>query len=55
MHAFFINEERKILQFDIIVSFQVKDTKQLLEDITGDIEQEYPLYKVHMNIDHRYS
>ena len=55
MHAFFIDFDRKILQFDIIVSFTVKDIKMLKKELMTEIEEKYPSYEVHINVDYRYS
>lgn len=54
MHAFYINEERKTIRFDIIVTFKVKDDRKLKEDIAKEIEQEFPHYKTMIKIDHKF-
>ncbi|MGB4659574.1 MAG: hypothetical protein WBI07_10360, partial [Mobilitalea sp.] len=55
MHAFFVDFDRKILQFDIIVSFTAKDIKGLKEELMSEIEEKYPFYQVYINVDYRYS
>jgi cation diffusion facilitator family transporter len=55
MHAFFINDERKTIRFDIIVTFKLKNSKKLKEDISAEVEQEFPNYKANIKIDHRFA
>ena len=54
MHGFFINEERKTIRFDIVVTFKLKNGKKLKEDISAQIEREFPNYKTNIKIDHRF-
>ena len=55
MHAFFIDNERKFIKFDIIVTFQLKDARKLKDWIISEIEQVFPGFHVLLNMDHRYS
>ncbi|MEA5083938.1 MAG: cation diffusion facilitator family transporter [Lachnospiraceae bacterium] len=54
MHAFFINEERKTIRFDIVVTFKLKNSKKLKEDISSEVQREFPNYKTNIKIDHRF-
>lgn len=54
MHAFFIDEERKTIRFDIVVTFKMKNSKKLKEDISAQIQREFPNYKTNIKIDHRF-
>jgi len=55
MHGFFVNEERKTIRFDIIVSFDAPDRGQVYEAVIEDIQKLYPDYKLMVTMDTDFS
>ncbi|HAM15024.1 MAG TPA: cation transporter [Eggerthellaceae bacterium] len=51
MHGFFVDRERKILSFDVIIGFDVRERNELHEHITSDIRELYPDYELHVTLD----
>ncbi len=51
MHGFFLDEEKKIIRFDMVVSFDAPDRKELFKHVEEDIKKEYPDYQVFGNMD----
>ena len=50
-HGFYLDEAAKIISFDVVIAFEVKDRRELLEHITRDIQNELPDYKVYITRD----
>lgn len=46
MHGFYVNEEEKRMQFDIIVGFDAKDREGMYRHIVEEIRSLYPDYQV---------
>ena len=46
MHGFYVNEEEKRMQFDIIVGFDAKDREGMYRHIVEEIRDLYPDYQV---------
>lgn len=53
VHAFYIIYEEKLIRLDIVVDFGT-DKCYFLDHIKDHINEEYPDYRVILNIDHRY-
>lgn len=51
MHGFYMNEESKVLKFDVIISFDAKDREQEYTEILGKVRALFPDYSVRMNLD----
>lgn len=51
IHGFYVKEEAKEIRMDIIISFDVKDRKQLHEAIVKEISALYPDYHFHVALD----
>ena len=51
MHGFYMNEESKVLKFDVIISFDAKDWEQEYTEILGKVRALFPDYSVRMNLD----
>ena len=45
IHGFYVDQERKIISFDVIVDFKDKDSAKLINDIKEKLQQEYPDYQ----------
>lgn len=51
MHGFYVNEEEKSIQFDVIIDFAADDRSALFTHIHDDITKMYPDYKIYMTMD----
>lgn len=53
MHGFYLDEENKVMKFDIILSFDTPAKKRQEEylEICGKVREKYPDYKVMINLD----
>lgn len=51
MHGFYVNEEEKTIQFDIIIDFDAEDRPALFNHIRADVEELYPDYRIIMAMD----
>ena len=54
MHAFFLDQEKMQLRFDLIVSFEIKDPAKLKEEVEEKLKTRYSEYAFQINIDRRY-
>lgn len=55
MHGFYFNEKKKIIQFDIVVSFDENDQSKLYEDIYDKIKEIYSEYDLIISVDSDFS
>lgn len=55
MHGFYIDEIEKTIRFDIVVSFDAKDRKQVYADICERVQNEYPDYQLQITMDTDFS
>ena len=55
MHGFYFNKEEASIRFDLVVSFEAKDRKQVYEYVVSKIQKHYPEYKVEAVMDTEYS
>ena len=44
MHAFYVQEQKKVIYYDIIFDFDEEDPHGTLEKIKGDLQKRYPDY-----------
>ena len=51
MHGFYVDKERKIIRFDIIVSFDSLNMQQLFNHVVDDVKAEFPDYNVQVQFD----
>lgn len=51
MHGFYMNKEMKIIKFDVIISFDVKDRETECARILQEVSKEFPGYSVKINLD----
>ncbi|MCR5581517.1 MAG: cation diffusion facilitator family transporter [Pseudobutyrivibrio sp.] len=51
IHGFFLDEAKKYVSFDIVISFEAPDRKQLFNKICDDMRSEYPQYELNLNLD----
>ena len=55
MHGFYMDKENKTMRFDIVVSFDVKDRKQLYQEVCEKVQKEYPDYTIQLAMDWDFS
>ena len=51
MHGFYLDEAEKILSFDIIIDFSIKNREELYKTIYDEIQQKFAGYKVNITLD----
>ncbi len=51
MHGFYVNEEKKSIRFDVIVSFDAKNRKEVYKEIVADVQKKYPGYTLNVALD----
>ena len=54
-HGIYFDEERKILSFDVLVDFTVKDKEALCRSLTAQLQPSFPDYTIAVNCDTNYS
>ena len=55
MHGFYLNEEKKTIRFDVIVSFDAPDRKAVYLHIMEDVRKMYPDYQIVVTMDTDFS
>lgn len=55
MHGFYIDSEEKSIRFDIIVSFDAKDRREVCRQVTADIQKAFPDYRLEIVLDTDFS
>ncbi len=55
MHAFYLDRAEKTLRFDIIVSFDAKDRRQVYQEVCEKVQKEYPDYTLQVVMDTDFS
>ena len=55
MHGFFMDKEEKLLRFDIIVSFDAGDRRQVYREACEKVQKEYPDYTLQVAMDMDFS
>ena len=55
MHGFYLDKTEKTVRFDIVVSFDAADRRQVYRDICEKVQQEYPDYTLQVAMDTDFS
>ena len=55
IHGFYLIKDRKIMRFDVVVSFDAEDRKVLFEHIVEDVQKEFPDYQLQAAMDTDYA
>ncbi len=55
MHGFYVNEEKKTIRFDVIVSFDAKDRRAVYDEICSEVAALYPDYSLEIVLDTDFS
>ena len=51
MHGFYYNEEDKVISFDVIIDFKVKNREEEYQKIVKEIQKKYKDYKISITLD----
>ena len=55
MHGFYLDKAEKTLRFDIVVSFDAKDRREVYREICDKVQREYPDYTLQVAMDTDFS
>lgn len=55
MHGFYLQKEKKSIRFDIVISFDAKDRRQVWKDVIAEVQKAYPDYKLVVAMDTDFS
>ncbi len=51
LHGFYLIKERKAMRFDIVVSFDAKDRRQVYTETVSDVQKAFPGYEIQAAMD----
>ncbi len=51
MHGFYLIKEQKTMRFDIVISFDAKDRKEVYRDVVSDVQAAFPDYHLQIAMD----
>ena len=51
IHGFYLTEDRKTMRFDVVVSFDAADRKAVCREVTENVQQEFPDYRLQVTMD----
>ena len=51
VHAFYVNDEKKSIRFDAVISLDATDRKAVYTKLKNDIETAYPDYSLQLAMD----
>ena len=51
MHGFYVDEQEKIISFDIIIDFVIKDREEVYKQIFDEVQEKYNDYKINITLD----
>ena len=55
MHGFYINDYKKTIRFDVVISFDAKDRQTVYKDIAEEVAEKYPGYELQIVLDTDFS
>ena len=55
LHGFYLNKEEKTMRFDLVVSFDAEDRRQVLQEIREEVQKEFPDYELQIILDTDFS
>ncbi len=55
MHGFYLNREQKSMRFDIVVSFNAKDRREVYANVVSDVQKAFPDYTFQIAMDTDYA
>ena len=51
VHGFHVDEERHLMTFDVVVSFESPDRRATCEQVCQEVQQAFPDYQVYVTLD----
>lgn len=51
LHGFYLLKEKKAMRFDIVISFDAKDRRQVYREVVADVEKAFPGYQLQVAMD----
>ena len=54
-HGFYVDEDKKIISIDIIITFDCNDADAVYENVKNEIQNAFPEYSVQIILDRDYS
>ena len=54
LHGFYIDEARKFINFDLVISFDISNTDELVKKVTDRLNEKYEDYTFFVNVDRDY-
>ena len=51
MHGFYLLKEEKSMRFDLVVSFDAQDRRELFAEVIFDVQKAFPDYKLQVTMD----
>ena len=51
MHGFYLLKEQKTMRFDIVISFDAKDRREVYTSVIDDVKKEFPDYELQVTMD----
>ena len=51
MHGFYLDEDEKRISFDIIIDFEIKNPKDVYQEIFEEVSSKYPNYEIVITLD----
>lgn len=55
LHGFYVDEARKNMRFDVVISFEAKDRRKVYNDVLAKIGEKYPTYIIKAGMDMDYN
>lgn len=55
LHGFYVDEARKNMRFDIVISFEAQDRRKVYNDVLAKIGEKYPTYIIKAGMDMDYN
>ena len=55
MHGFYLDKQEKTLRFDIVVSFDAEDRREVYREICEKVQKAYPDYTLQVAMDTDFS
>ena len=51
IHGFYYDSIKQIVSFDLVISFDAKNRRELFNTIVDSLKQDYPQYNFNINMD----
>ena len=51
MHGFYLLKEQKTMRFDIVISFDAKDRREVYTSVIADVKKAFPDYELQVAMD----